>query len=171
MIESQSAFATRLDVTRQCVNGYIRAGQLSGASLVREGRRVMIDVERATKQLKSTLDIDQRLANGKARLKPPAAPAPAPVADAAMLWAVLCQAPALAAWELAEPGGNLQRCFDAFANARLNIKGDLMLRFGAVPPGEFEAVDWCGLAEEYEMAFVEPEAMRADWDRRRTAPD
>lgn len=167
MLENQTAFAARLDVSRQCVNGYIRDRKLSGASLVRQGNRVMIDVEQATKQLRTTLDLDQRLANGKARLKPAAEIEPAD--DAAKLWWVLRQVPALAAWDAAQAGGDLQLCYDAFAHAQLNITGELRLCFDAVPPGEFEPVDWAGLAEEFGMEFVEPTLMEADWERRRGA--
>ncbi len=165
-LETQAAFARRIGVSKQAVADYIKRRKIDGLALVKEGTATRIDVDKALAQLRKRLDPDQRISlNAKANLRKPAEPAPNATGD--QLWVVLHQVPGMAAWEAAEAGGNLQRCFDAFANSRLNITGELMLRFGAVPPGEFEAVDWLGLAEEYEMGFVEPAAMEADWDRRR----
>ncbi|RYB06235.1 hypothetical protein [Lichenibacterium ramalinae] len=169
ILESKSDFARRLGVSKQCVSDYVSRRKLDGAALVTQGKAVLVDVEVALGQLKRRLDPDQRISgNAKANLRPPAAPAPVATGD--QLWAVLYQVPGIAAWDAAAAGGDLQRCFDAAANLRLNITGELHLRFGAVLPGDFEHIDWPGLAEDYEMAFVDPLEMLADWNRRRLAP-
>ena len=168
--ETKAAFARRLGVSKQCVADYIKRKKIDGAALVTQGKAVLIDVETALGQLKRRLDPDQRISgNARANLRAPAAPAPVATGD--QLWAVLHQVPGIAAWDAAEPGGSLQRCFDAFANIRLNITGELHLRFGAVPPGDFEEINWPGLADDFEMALIDPGEMLADWDRRRRAPD
>ena len=169
-LESQAAFARRLGVTKQCVADYLRRKKIDGAALVKEGNTVRIDVDRAIAQLRKRLDPDQRISgNARANLRRPAEPLPP--ASGEQLWAVMHELPATAAWCAAEPGGNLQGCYDAFADLRLNIGGLLATYFGAAPPGDFEEVRWPGLAEEFGMAFVDPVAMHADWDRRRLAPD
>lgn len=169
-LETQAAFARRLGVSKQAVADYIKRKKLDGTALVKEDGAMRIDVDKALAQLRKRLDPDQRISgNARANLRKPAEPAP--IADAAMLWSVLHQVPSMAAWDAAQAGDNLQRCYDAFANSRLNIIGELSLCFGAVLPGDFEAVDWVGLAEEYGMVFVDPDAMEADWERRRLADE
>ena len=169
-LETQAAFARRIGVSKQAVADYIKRKKIDGAALVKDGGAMRIDIEKATAQLRKRLDPDQRISgNARANLRPPAEPAPVATGD--QLWVVLHQIPGIAAWEAATAGGDLQRCFDAAANLRLNITGELHLRFGAVPPGDFEDINWPGLAEDYEMAFIDPGEMLADWDRRRCAPD
>ena len=169
-LETKAAFARRLGVSKQCVADYVKRRKLDGAALVAEGKAVLIDVEKATAQLRKRLDPDQRISgNARANLRRPAEPLPPATGE--QLWAVMLELPATAAWCAAEPGGNLQGCYDAFADLRLNIGGLLGVYFGAAPPGDFEQVGWPGLAEEFGMAFVDPGDMHADWDRRRRAPD
>ncbi|RYB05721.1 hypothetical protein [Lichenibacterium ramalinae] len=168
--ETQAVFARRLGVSKQCVADYIARQKIDGPALIPHGKKVLIDVEKATAQLRKRLDPDQRISgNARANLRRPAEPLPPATGE--QLWAVMLELPATAAWCAAEPGGNLQGCYDAFADLRLNIGGLLGVYFGAAPPGDFEQVDWAGLAEEMGLTLIDPADMAADWDRRRSAPD
>lgn len=163
MIESAKDFAARLTVSKACVSGYIRDGKLKGDAVIREGRSVRINVELALKQLKK-LDVDQRLANGKAKLRQPAEPAP--IADAEMLWGVMREIPGTAAWGAAGAGCTLQQAFDIQAGLALNVVGLLRSYYGAEAPGDLEEVAWQDLADDYDLGIADVTALASDYERR-----
>ncbi len=76
MLETKSEFARRVGRTRQCVNGWIKAGKVDGDALVRQGTNVLVDVDKAQAQLALRLDAGQRLGNGLDTKLSPAAPKP-----------------------------------------------------------------------------------------------
>ncbi len=96
--------------------------------------------------------------------------APLPQADLGSLWAVVTGLPALAAWGIALNGGGLQLAFDIAADLALDIGGDLAIRGFAPPPIPFEPIGWPSLAEEAGLAPIHPDALAADWQRRRDEP-
>lgn len=171
---SKAEFAALCNVDRSRVSHWIRDGRISGAALSGSGRSARIIVEVAQKQLRGNLDPYQMLPGGngaKTRLDVPTPePAGLPLSsDAEGIMAVLSEAPALVAWDVAEPGETTQRAFDAFMNLRLNLTGILRMRGFIVDDDAFEPVDWPGLAEEMGMTLVDPKRMAADWQRRRAA--
>lgn len=61
---SKSEFAAMINVSPGRVSQFIAAGQISAAAIVGHGQRAKIDVERAKSDLRTTLDVSQRLGNG-----------------------------------------------------------------------------------------------------------
>jgi hypothetical protein len=70
-ILTKAGFAAQLGVSRSRISQWISAKQIYGDALVGEGRTARIRVVTACAQLKKTLDISQRLANGRAKLNDP----------------------------------------------------------------------------------------------------
>ena len=178
MLENQATFARRLGVSKQAVGGYLKNAQIKGAALVPSGKRILIDVDVALEQLRGNLDPYQRLCNGKAAIgkrnsvNKGNTSAGDPLSnDAAMLMAVIRELPSTAAWDVAVEGGDLQACFDIFANLRMNTISEMRRRGFTVEETDIEDVNWPGLCEEIGLNFIDPGTMHADWDRRRTAPD
>lgn len=66
LVESKSAFATRINVSPSRVSQYIAEGKLGPACLEGDGRGAKVKVAAALAALKMTLDISQRMANGAA---------------------------------------------------------------------------------------------------------
>ncbi len=87
--------------------------------------------------------------------------------DALASWCTIAALPTLAAWHVASHGGALQLACDAPADMAPDIAGDLRLRGYAVHPIPFETIAWDDVADEYELAPVDPAAMAADRRRRR----
>ena len=71
---TKSEFARRVGVGRSCVANWIVAGKITAPALVMVGRSEKIDEDVARSQLGDRLDVDQRLANGRARLSGDASP-------------------------------------------------------------------------------------------------
>ncbi|WP_133125854.1 hypothetical protein [Thalassospira marina] len=67
-VVSKSEFARMIGVSKARVSQLISEGKISGEALRGDGRSAKIVVAVATAQLKATLDIDQRAANGRADL-------------------------------------------------------------------------------------------------------
>lgn len=160
---SGRALATALGVDERAVRKAVEVGRIKrgadGKFDLAEAREQWV---RSTEQSRSKVRrfAPRSVQKSAPELRVRSAPL---VATGEQLWAVLHQVPGIAAWDAATAGGDLQRCFDAAANLRLNVTGELHLRFGAVLPGDFEDIDWPGLAEDHEMAFVDPVEMLADW--------
>lgn len=170
---TKAEFATLCNVAPSRVSHWIRDGRINGAALVGTGRAARIDVAVAQKQLRGRLDAYQMLPGGNgAGTKLDARPEPAgePLSDdAERIMAVLAEAPALVAWDVAEAGETTQRAFDAFSNLRMNLTGILRMRGFIVDDDAFEPVDWPGLAEEMGMTLIDPKRMVAASQRRRDA--
>ncbi|UGY27176.1 hypothetical protein HU675_0010685 [Bradyrhizobium septentrionale] len=73
---SKKNFSLLKNVTPARVSQWISEGKIGPDALVGEGRRARINVDLATEQLKSRLDVTQRMANGSATLDEMPAPAP-----------------------------------------------------------------------------------------------
>jgi len=71
---TKSEFARRVGVGRSCVANWIVAGKITAPALVMVGRSEKIDEDVARSQLGDRLDVDQRLANGRALLSGDASP-------------------------------------------------------------------------------------------------
>ena len=83
MLKSKAEYAVARDLTPAAISHHIRTGALSGAALVGKGRRALIDVEEADRQLAANLDPARRKAppnsatSPRAEIKTPAAAAEA----------------------------------------------------------------------------------------------
>lgn len=73
-VVTKSEFAALTGVTCGRVSQWIAAKKIDGDALVGRGHRARIRVDVATAQLKRTLDVDQRLANGRAKVDGDAVP-------------------------------------------------------------------------------------------------
>lgn len=80
---SKSEFARRRGVTPGRVTQWITEGKIGGEALVGEGRSAQIRESVAVSQLKTRLNIDQRIANGLGTRLTIEVPAPVKQADAA----------------------------------------------------------------------------------------
>ena len=67
-VVSKSSFAELIGVTPARLSQYLAEGRISGEAIVGVGRHARINVAVAQAQLKTRLDITQRIANGRARL-------------------------------------------------------------------------------------------------------
>jgi len=67
-VVSKSRFAEIIGVTPARLSQYLAEGRISGEAIVGVGRHARINVAVAQAQLKTRLDITQRIANGRARL-------------------------------------------------------------------------------------------------------
>ena len=65
---SKQSFAELIGVTPARLSQYLAEGRISGEAIVGVGRHARINVAVAQAQLKTRLDITQRIANGRARL-------------------------------------------------------------------------------------------------------
>jgi predicted transcriptional regulator len=65
---SKQSFAEFIGVTPARLSQYLAEGRISGEAVVGVGRHARINVAVAQAQLKTRLDITQRIANGRARL-------------------------------------------------------------------------------------------------------
>ncbi len=63
-VVSKSEFAAIIGVSPGRVTQYLTEGKISADALVGSGQRAKIDVERAKRDLRLTLDVSQRLGNG-----------------------------------------------------------------------------------------------------------
>ncbi len=79
-VVSKSLFAAEVGVTRARLSQWLRSGAIDGDAIVGVGHRARIRVDVARAQLKSRLDVTQRIANGTAKLD---GPTPDPI-DAAI---------------------------------------------------------------------------------------
>ncbi|MCG5240082.1 hypothetical protein ACIU1J_01885 [Azospirillum doebereinerae] len=73
---SKSDFARHRGVSPAAVSQWISSGRLSGAALVGEGRTAKVDVAEADRQLATTLDLGQQMAQQTLRPALPVAAAP-----------------------------------------------------------------------------------------------
>lgn len=71
---SKAEFARMLQVDRSRITQYEAEGKLTAAAFSGEGRKKRVIVARALDELKVTLDIDQRVLNGRADLNRDASP-------------------------------------------------------------------------------------------------
>jgi len=74
-VVSKQSFAELIGVTPARLSQYLAEGRISGEAIVGVGHHARINVTLAQAQLKSRLDITQRIANGRARLDGTAAAA------------------------------------------------------------------------------------------------
>lgn len=65
---TKAEFARRVGVGRSCVGAWVSTGKLDGA-LVAVGRGVKVDEEAARRLLGDRLDVEERIANGRAMLR------------------------------------------------------------------------------------------------------
>jgi hypothetical protein len=70
-IATKKRFAEIAGVSCARVSQWLGTKQISGAAIIGEGRHARINVQMALAQLRMRLDVDQRIANGKAKLDPP----------------------------------------------------------------------------------------------------
>ena len=78
-LETQAEFARRLKVDRSAINYYRKTGKLTEEAFVQEGKRLLVRVETACRQLGQNLDMLQATVNGRADLSqapPPVEPPP-----------------------------------------------------------------------------------------------
>lgn len=83
-VVTKSEFAKLAHVSRARVSQWLSTGQINGAAIAGQGQHARIVVSVALEQLRQRLDIDQRIANGRARLESAEAPVTstaAPVID------------------------------------------------------------------------------------------
>jgi DNA-binding transcriptional regulator YdaS (Cro superfamily) len=66
---SKAQFAKLVGVSAPRVSQWLSAGQINGDAIVGEGRHARLRPNIALAQLRARLDIDQRIANGRARLE------------------------------------------------------------------------------------------------------